>query len=258
MATVAKYATKTAKAKAKKEAVEAAAKKADAPPPSKPPKKDKDSEEPKEGDGKDGGYVEGGGKAKKSESSYPNAKEVELDNKGRFRDKNGNLRDNAGPNAPKFDKWKEKGGTVKYDEATDTIIYGKPNMETSTMGKLDVDVPYKPGPPDGQRYPDFSSYSKENVSINNMRGVPETKIKAPEGGDFSKAWEELSRKNGDEYVKNTYGVTRRGSGSRAGSWPDKSPRGNTWHHNGNSSSMELIDHEIHRTFTHAGGASAVR
>ena len=58
-ATAAKHATKAAaKAKAKKEAAEAAAKKADAPPPSKPPKKDKDSEEPKEGDGKDGGYVE--------------------------------------------------------------------------------------------------------------------------------------------------------------------------------------------------------
>ncbi|WP_067216783.1 hypothetical protein [Marinomonas gallaica] len=71
--TAAKYGAKAAetaveagaKAKAKQEAAEAAeaaAKKADAPPPSKPPKKDKDTEGPKEGEGKDGGYVEGGGK----------------------------------------------------------------------------------------------------------------------------------------------------------------------------------------------------
>ena len=65
-ATAAKHATKAAaKAKAKQEAAEAAAKKADAPPPSKPPKKDKDTEEAKEGEGKDGGYVEGGGKQTK-------------------------------------------------------------------------------------------------------------------------------------------------------------------------------------------------
>ncbi|WP_425641689.1 PAAR domain-containing protein [Marinomonas gallaica] len=63
-ATAAKYANKAvdavgagAKAKAKQEAAEAAA-----PPSSKPPKKDKDPEEAKEGEGKDGGYVEGGGK----------------------------------------------------------------------------------------------------------------------------------------------------------------------------------------------------
>lgn len=74
-ATAAKHATKAAaKAKAKQEAAEAAAKKADAPPPSKPPKKDKDTEEPKEGEGKDGGYVEGGGKAKAKKWSK---KEVE-------------------------------------------------------------------------------------------------------------------------------------------------------------------------------------
>ena len=191
-------------------------------------------------------------------SKYPAAKVVELDAKGNFRDKHGKLRANAGPNAPHFQKWIDNGGTVKYDEATDTIIYGKPGMETSTMGEVAVEVPYKPGPPDGQRYPDFSDYAKETVNLKEMTGVSEFDITLPDVGDFSKAWAELSTEKGDKYTSETYGIKRRSRGKRAGTWPDKSPRNYTWHHNGDKATMQLLDYEIHKTFTHAGGASASR
>ncbi|WP_447928962.1 HNH endonuclease [Vreelandella sp. EE27] len=186
------------------------------------------------------------------------ATDVQLDSQGRFRDKNGILRTNAGPNAPEFARWKENGGSVKYNEATDTIIYGKPGMETSSMGNIDVEVSYKPGPPDGHRYPDFSNYSKENVTIPEMRGLPESKINPPEGGDFSKAWNEVSKQKGDNYVNETHGISRRSRGSREGQWPDKPSRGYTWHHHGDESTMQLVDKDIHAIFTHKGGASASR
>ncbi len=194
----------------------------------------------------------------KTASKYSNAKLIELDSKGQFRDKLGNLRTNAGPNAPDFKKWSEKGGTTKYDEATDTIVYGMPEMKTSKSGTLDIEVPYKSGPPDNQRYPDFSNHTTETVDIPNMRGVSEMDITPPDTGDFSKAWEKLSQGKGDDYMLEKYGIKRRVKGSRKGSWPDKSPRGFTWHHHGDQSTMQLIDHEIHKTFTHSGGASASR
>ncbi len=206
-----------------------------------------------------------GGASKKSEkpptkNKYPNTKEIELDSKGRFRDKHGKSRTNAGPNAPDFNKWKENGGTVKYDETTDTIIYGKPSMETASMGKTNVEVPYKSGPPDNQRYPDFSDFSKETVEIPNMKGQSENKIHPPEGGDFSKAWEKLSKQKGNAYayIEDKFDMNRRIKGTGKEQWPDKSPEDYTWHHQGDKSTMQLVDEAIHREFTHKGGASASR
>lgn len=91
-----------------------------------------------------------------------------------------------------------------------------------------------------------------------MRGVKEKYINAPEGGDFSKAWEELSKEKGDSYINDTYGMSRRSRNVREGQWPDKSPKDYTWHHHGDRSTMELVDEAIHDTFTHRGGASASR
>jgi len=189
---------------------------------------------------------------------YPNSKPINLDSKGRFRDKNGILRTNAGPNAPDFKKWQNNGGTVEYDEVSDTIIYGKPNMETSTLGSVDINVAYKIGPPDGSRYPDFSPHSIADVKIENMTGLKERFIDIPETGDFSKAWEQMSQTKGDKYIEETFGIKRRIKGSRIGEWPDKSPIDYTWHHHGDQSSMLLIDQDIHDIFTHKGGASASR
>ncbi|WP_350554515.1 MULTISPECIES: HNH endonuclease [unclassified Pseudoalteromonas] len=190
--------------------------------------------------------------------SFVNAKPIELNTKGQFRDINGLLRTNAGPNAPEFKKWLENGGTVRYDELTDTIIYGKPNMETSSLGQVDIEIPYISGPPDGSRYPDFNEYSIANVKIENMTGVKERYIELPEVGDFSKAWEQLSNQKGDQYLTEKFGIKRRIKGDRVGQWPDKSPLDFTWHHHGDQSSMLLIDQEIHDIFTHKGGASASR
>jgi len=121
-----------------------------------------------------------------------------------------------------------------------------------------VEVPYKSGPPDGQRYPDFSQYRSESVKIDGMRGVSEDQITPPETGDFSKAWESLEQQKGKEYIENTYGISQRTKGIRNGTWPNKSPRRYTWHHNGDISTMELVDLEVHDVFKHKGGASAVR
>ncbi len=126
------------------------------------------------------------------------------------------------------------------------------------MGRVDAEVPYKPGSPDGQRYPDFSEYSKETVEIPEMKGVKEQYIDPPEGGDFSKSWEALSQLKGDEYIENTFGMSRHSKGTREGQWPDKSPEDYTWHHHGDQSSMQLVDEEIHDIFTHKGGASVSR
>jgi hypothetical protein len=189
----------------------------------------------------------GGGKKNK----FPDAKEIELNSKGQFKDKNGNLRTNAGPNAPDIKKWKENGGTVKYDEATDTVIYGK-TVKTA-KGKEPVEVPYKKGPPDNKRYPDFSEYSEQQVNIK-MTGKKEVDIEPPEGGDFSSAWKALEKqKGGDEVHK--YGIKRRTGGKRTGVYQNKNPRGKTWHHVQDGKTMQLIDSSIHSSFTHKGGAS---
>ena len=190
-------------------------------------------------------------------SRYPNAKPLTKNADGRYIDpKTGKPFTNAGPHAPDFKKWEDSGGIIKYDDATGTVIYGK-EMKTSTMGDGMVEVPYKNGPPDNQRYPDFSDFKSENVNIK-MTGLPESKITPPETGDFSKAWEQLEQQKGEKYINEVYGINKRQSGQRAGSWPDTSPKGQTWHHSGNGNDMELVDGAVHRQFTHRGGASGAR
>lgn len=190
-------------------------------------------------------------------SRYPNAKPLTKNADGRYIDpKTGKPFTNAGPHAPDFKKWEDSGGVIKYDDATGTVIYGK-EMKTSTMGDGMVEVPYKNGPPDNQRYPDFSDFKSENVNIK-MTGLPESKITPPETGDFSKAWEQLEQQKGEKYINEVYGINKRQSGQRAGSWPDTSPKGQTWHHSGNGNDMELVDGAVHRQFTHRGGASGAR
>lgn len=126
------------------------------------------------------------------------------------------------------------------------------------MGTLDVEVPYRAGPQDNQRCPDFSDYSKESVNISSMNGLKEKYIDLPETGDFSKAWEELSSKHGDAYIEENYDISRRVKGKREGTWPDKSPDDFTWHHNGDHKAMQLVDETVHDSFTHKDGAAASR
>lgn len=84
------------------------------------------------------------------------------------------------------------------------------------------------------------------------------KIHPPEGGDFSKAWEKLSKQKGNAYIEDKFDMNRRIKGTRKEQWPDKSPEDYTWHHQGDKSTMQLVDEAIHREFTHKGGASASR
>lgn len=178
---------------------------------------------------------------------------IELDEQGKF---NGQL--NAGPNTPKFNEWiNDKGGTVKFDDTTGIYTYGR-QIETSHEGNRFIEVEYKPGMPDGSTYPDFSNYSAEVVEIENMTGKPEASLNKGEIGDFSKAWEALAKQHGDEYIENTYGIKRRDHGDRAGTFPDLSPRGYTWHHSEDTKSLLLVDQNIHAEFPHVGGASISR
>jgi A nuclease of the HNH/ENDO VII superfamily with conserved WHH len=197
----------------------------------------------------------------KPHANYPNAVEVTVDDKGRF-----NGATNAGPNAPEFKKWiGEKGGKIYYDKTSNTFIYGK-EVNTSKSGVQYVEVAYVPGPPDEKNRPDFSPYATATVSIENVTGRPESEIK-PELGDFAKAWKGyedqlvrngMTREQAVEFIEDTYNVYPRASGDHKGDWPDKSPRGLTWHHYQDKQTMILIDTRIHGTFTHQGGASLAR
>ena len=193
-------------------------------------------------------------------NAFPNARTIELDGNGLFRGL-----DNAGPNAPNFQKWIDGGGVVRYDEATDTFIYGR-TIETSNGGRQFVEVPYAKGPPDGAARPDFSEYSEARVEIDNMTGRTEMEIR-PEPGDFSKAWQGLedqlvnggmTRDQARAYIEATYGVKPRTRGPMQGHYPDASPDGYTWHHHQDGQTMQLVDRQVHATFTHSGGASLSR
>lgn len=194
-------------------------------------------------------------------ASYPNAVPVTLDERGRF-----NGVENAGPNAPKFQKWiQEKGGSVYYDAASNTYIYAN-TINTSNNGRQYVEVAYRAGPPDGVVRPDFSPYATTEVPIPNMTGRSEGEIR-PEAGDFSKAWRAyedalvnrgMTREAARAYIQDTYGVRIRTTGDHAGEWENKGARGYTWHHHQDGQTMQLIDTLIHGTFTHTGGASLSR
>jgi A nuclease of the HNH/ENDO VII superfamily with conserved WHH len=193
-------------------------------------------------------------------ANFPNATEVRLNAKGEF-----NGVTNAGPNAREFKAWIDGGGKVFHDAATGTFVYGK-TISTSKSGSKYVEVAYTPGPPDDKSRPNFSPYAEREVTVSGVTGKPESEIK-PELGDFAKAWKSyedqlvsqgMSRDAAVKYIEDTYDVHPRASGEKQGHWPDKSPRGFTWHHHQDQQTMILIDTRIHGTFTHQGGASLAR
>ena len=81
-------------------------------------------------------------------------------------------------------------------------------------------------------YPDFSPYAKDKVEIP-MTGNREK--------DFALARDEMRRKTGDS------------------NWPGRpgetTPKGYTWHHNENGTTMELVPTKLHENVTHSGGDS---
>ncbi|VAW59465.1 hypothetical protein MNBD_GAMMA08-1007, partial [hydrothermal vent metagenome] len=121
-------------------------------------------------------------------------------------------------------QWKkgEKGDGEWYPDA-DTEK-GKEILEV-TGGKP---VKYKDG------YPDFSPYAKDKVEI------PMT---GNRGKDFAMARNEMRKKTGDPKWPGRPGKTE--------------PKGYTWHHKEDGTTMELVPDGVHGNVSHSGGDSLV-
>jgi DNase/tRNase domain of colicin-like bacteriocin len=155
---------------------------------------------------------------------------------------------NAGPNAPRFDKWVADGGTVRYDSATNTYAYSK-SIETATQGTRQVEIAYRPGA-DGIARPDFSAFTRDTVQIPTTlpKSYPEHFKAANEAlGDKLRADPGLEQRLGlnSEQVEL---ITKQPPSA-------KSPPGLTWHH-GENGAMHLVDKNVHGTFTHQGGMAS--
>ncbi|MGK3614289.1 HNH endonuclease [Bacillus cereus] len=124
--------------------------------------------------------------------------------------------------SPVPEKWMKKDGTVKIDE-DGTWVY------TNKKGQT---VRY----PDG--YPDFTEYAHPTVK------PVEIEIASPTNrpSDYKNANIETGlNKNSDPPIPAL----------------DKPPVGYIWHHHQDGKTMILVDKDIHREFTHAGGVSTV-
>ncbi|KZK78003.1 hypothetical protein PsW64_03641 [Pseudovibrio sp. W64] len=168
---------------------------------------------------------------------YPNAKPISAND---LEEKLGHH--NAGPNAPKFKKWEDRGGWLKYDPDTGAVIYGK-NLDTSTKGNMDVEIPYVNGKP---IFDDFTKYKTKIGSFTGDRNK-----------DYEKANEKLiNEKPGlaqeADVVQADGKTARKDRPLQRG--PDGKPK-YTWHHHQDGTSMLLVDHNVHDLFPHAGGHS---
>jgi hypothetical protein len=155
---------------------------------------------------------------------------------------------NAGPNAPRFDKWVEGGGTVRFDKATDAYVYSK-SIETSTQGTRQVEIAYRKGP-DGVARPDFSAFTRDTVQI------PTTLPKSyPE--HFKAANQALGDKlRADPGLAQRLGLSKEQVDLITKQPPSpKSPPNLSWHH-GDNGAMHLVDQNVHGTFTHQGGMAS--
>ena len=155
---------------------------------------------------------------------------------------------NAGPNAPRFDKWVDGGGTVRFDKATDTYVYGK-SVETSTQGTRQVDIAYRKGA-DGVARPDFSAFTRDTVQI-------PTTLPKSYADHFKAANEALGDKlRADPGLAQRLGLSKEQVDLITKQPPSaKSPPNLTWHH-GDNGAMHLVDKNVHGTFTHQGGMSS--
>ncbi|MCY7315095.1 MAG: hypothetical protein LH480_05595 [Rubrivivax sp.] len=93
-----------------------------------------------------------------AEGVVPHAVKVTPDAKGSI-----NGLPNASFHAPRFIEWVDSGGTVYFDEATDTFVHTK-TIETSGHGTNQVDITYREGK-DGIARPDFTAYTRSIVQI---------------------------------------------------------------------------------------------
>ncbi|WP_108820138.1 HNH endonuclease [Pseudovibrio sp. Alg231-02] len=168
---------------------------------------------------------------------HPNAKPISAKD---LEEKLG--RHNAGTNAPKFKDWEESGGWLKHDPDTGAVIYGK-NMNTSTKGNMDVEIPYVNGKP---IFDDFTDYT--------------TQIR-PFQGDRVDDYYEANKKlmNEKRQKAEEIGVVKKKKNEAKRSRPqakgDTGRQKYVWHHHEDGTSMLLVDFEVHDLFDHAGGHS---
>ncbi|MCA0993481.1 HNH endonuclease [Guptibacillus hwajinpoensis] len=124
--------------------------------------------------------------------------------------------------SPSPDKWTKKGGTVRID---DNGIWVYTNKKGQT-------VKYPNG------YPDFTEYSHPTVKPVEIELANPTNRPM----DYKNANIEAGlTKNSNPPVPAL----------------DKPPAGYIWHHHQDGKTMILVDKDIHREFTHAGGVSIV-
>lgn len=120
-------------------------------------------------------------------------------------------------------------------------------MKTKALGEEYIHVAYKPDAKHGEdRFPDFSNYATERVSLDEIAGGSK---------DFGPAWKQLERQKGQAYISETYGISPNSKGRYKNT--GVSPKIYTWHHNQDLMHMELIDWSIHDAFRHKGGTSLV-
>ncbi|WP_181352957.1 MULTISPECIES: DUF4244 domain-containing protein [Laceyella] len=126
-------------------------------------------------------------------------------------------------NSPNPEKWLNKGGSITID---DKGVWTYTNSEGKSVSY-----------PDG--YPDFSKYIHPKVKP--------VKIKFSNPEDRQKDFREANAKagldkNSDPPVPASH----------------RPPKGYTWHHHQDGTTMMLVEYSIHRQFTHVGGISEMK
>lgn len=130
---------------------------------------------------------------------------------------------NAGPNAPRFDKWLDKGGQV-YLTPDGNFAY---TVELKVLGKAqEITIIYRGGSPD------FSPF------MTHPSGVTSVRIAMTGGNSIDFRLANLAAGHPE--------------------WGSRPPVGWTWHHVEDGLTMQLIPREVNEAFYHIGGASGAR
>lgn len=130
---------------------------------------------------------------------------------------------NAGPNAPKFERWINRGGTVELMPEG----HFRYTAEIDVLGQRQpISVEYPGG------YPDFRPFMTHSSRVRSV----EIEVTGNNSIDFRRANIEAGHPE----------------------WGDAAPEGWSWHHVEDARTMQLVPSTINRTFGHRGGASIAR
>jgi SPP1 gp7 family putative phage head morphogenesis protein len=130
---------------------------------------------------------------------------------------------NAGPNAPKFERWIGDGGIVELMPEG----HFRYTAEIDILGRRQhVSVEYPEG------YPDFRPFMMHPSGVRSV----EIDVTGQTAADFRRANIEAGHPE----------------------WGSRAPQGWTWHHVEDARTMQLVPSIINGTFNHRGGASVAR